>query len=58
MAVQAAQVTAQTRNEKGSRANKRLRDSGLLPGVVYGHKEAVIATLTQLPQQQPEKANG
>jgi large subunit ribosomal protein L25 len=26
----------------GSRANKRLRDSGMLPGVIYGHKEAVI----------------
>lgn len=42
MAVQAAQVAVKTRNEKGSRANKRLRDTGLLPGVVYGHKEAVI----------------
>src|ERR1041384_3947584 len=42
MAVQTAQVAAQVRNELGSRANKRLRDRGLLPGVVYGHKEAVI----------------
>ena len=42
MAVQSAQVSAQQRSEKGSRANKRLRDKGLLPGVVYGHKEAVI----------------
>jgi len=42
MAVQSAQVTAKTRNEKGGRANKRLREAGLLPGVVYGHKEAVI----------------
>jgi large subunit ribosomal protein L25 len=42
MAVQTANVTAKTRSEKGSRANKRLRDQGLLPGVVYGHKEAVI----------------
>jgi large subunit ribosomal protein L25 len=37
-----AQVTAKNRTELGSRANKRLRDSGLLPGVIYGHKEAVI----------------
>jgi large subunit ribosomal protein L25 len=43
MAVQSAQVAAKARNEKGSRANKRLRDQGLLPGVIYGHKEAVIA---------------
>ncbi len=42
MAVQSAQVAAKARNELGSRANKRLRDSGLLPGVIYGHKEAVI----------------
>jgi hypothetical protein len=28
--------------ELGSRANKRLRDAGMLPGVIYGHKEAVI----------------
>jgi large subunit ribosomal protein L25 len=42
MAAQSAQVTAKIRGELGSRANKRLRDAGLLPGVVYGHKEAVV----------------
>jgi large subunit ribosomal protein L25 len=42
MAVQSAQVTAKARPELGSRANKRLRDAGMLPGVIYGHKEAVI----------------
>jgi large subunit ribosomal protein L25 len=42
MATQTAQVTARQRNELGSRANKRLRDSGQIPGVIYGHKEAVI----------------
>lgn len=42
MAVHSAQVTAQVRRELGSRANKRLRDRGLVPGVLYGHKEAVI----------------
>src|SRR6476660_7345585 len=42
MAVQSAQITAKARNDKGSRANKRLRDTGFIPGVVYGHKEAVI----------------
>src|SRR5690349_18606116 len=39
---QTAQITARPRAELGSRANKRLRDSGLLPGVIYGHKEAVV----------------
>ncbi|HSZ55997.1 MAG TPA: 50S ribosomal protein L25 [Tepidisphaeraceae bacterium] len=42
MATQTAQVTARERKELGSRANKRLRDQGFIPGVVYGHKEAVI----------------
>ena len=42
MATQTAQVTARQRKELGSRANKRLRDSGFIPGVVYGHKESVI----------------
>lgn len=42
MATKAATVTASNRTEMGSRANKRLRDSGQLPGVVYGHKEAVV----------------
>src|SRR4029434_3593852 len=42
MATQSAQVTVKVRNELGSRANKRLRDSGQLPGVIYGHKEAVV----------------
>jgi large subunit ribosomal protein L25 len=39
---QTAQITAKARPELGSRANKRLRDSGMLPGVIYGHKEAVV----------------
>src|SRR3954468_7198597 len=39
---QTAQITAKPRNELGSRANKRLRDAGFLPGVIYGHKEAVV----------------
>jgi large subunit ribosomal protein L25 len=39
---QTAQLTAKPRPELGSRANKRLRDAGMLPGVIYGHKEAVV----------------
>ena len=42
MATQSIQVTAKPRSELGSRANKRLRTAGLLPGVVYGHKEEVV----------------
>src|SRR5687767_14421496 len=37
-----AQLSAKPRSELGSRANKRLRDSGFIPGVIYGHKEAIV----------------
>lgn len=39
---QTATIVVKNRSELGSRANKRLRDAGLLPGVVYGHGEAVV----------------
>jgi large subunit ribosomal protein L25 len=39
---QTIEVNAKTRTELGSRANKRLRDSGFIPGVIYGHKQAVL----------------
>jgi len=42
MATQSAQVSAKSRSQLGSRANKRLRDQGFVPGVIYGHKEAVV----------------
>jgi large subunit ribosomal protein L25 len=42
MASKSAQVTIEPRTALGSRANKRLRDAGKLPGVIYGHKEAVV----------------
>jgi len=42
MATQAPQIQASKRDQLSSRANKRLRDAGHLPGVVYGHKEAII----------------
>src|SRR5438132_1287301 len=40
MASQSAQLTAKVRGELGSRRNKRLRDAGFVPGVIYGHKES------------------
>ncbi len=42
MAKQSIQLKAEPRSALGSRANKRLRDQGFIPGVVYGHKEAVV----------------
>jgi large subunit ribosomal protein L25 len=48
MSTKSANVTAEARSALGSRANKRLRDTGKLPGVIYGHKQAVIPiTLTK-----------
>jgi large subunit ribosomal protein L25 len=48
MAVKSAQVSAKSRKELGTRANRRLREAGMLPGVIYGHKEAIIpVTLTK-----------
>ena len=39
---QTAQIQAQPREQLGTRANRRLRASGALPGVIYGHKEAIV----------------
>src|SRR5437868_10567921 len=39
---QTIEVIAKPRSEMGSRANKRLRDTGFIPGVIYGHKLAVL----------------
>src|SRR5437764_11822790 len=52
MATQAAQIAVKPRPEPGTRANKRLRDSGFVPGVIYGHKEAVVAVT--LPKKEVE----
>ncbi|HEY1684979.1 MAG TPA: 50S ribosomal protein L25 [Tepidisphaeraceae bacterium] len=37
-----ANLNVTNRTAMGSRANKRLRDTGLVPGVVYGHKQNVL----------------
>lgn len=42
MATKIEKVPVIKRDELGSRANKRLRDRGELPGVIYGHKESVV----------------
>jgi len=51
MAAQTVQITATPRSELGSRQNRRLRNKGLVPGVVYGHKEAVVPVT--LPKKAP-----
>lgn len=42
MAAKSIQLSAQARTALGSRANFKLRQTGAVPGVVYGHKEAVV----------------
>ncbi len=42
MSSQSAQLNVKVRGELGSRKNKKLRDAGFIPGVIYGHKEAVV----------------
>ncbi len=42
MAVQTIKLSATSRGELGSRANQRLRKTGNVPAVVYGHKAAVL----------------
>jgi large subunit ribosomal protein L25 len=40
---EAVVLTAQQRQEHGSRSARKLRQSGLIPAVIYGHKEATVA---------------
>src|SRR6266576_3648021 len=42
MATETANISVKVRSELGSRRNKRLRDAGFVPGVIYGHKEDVV----------------
>jgi large subunit ribosomal protein L25 len=42
MSSQTAQLNAKVRGELGSRKNKKLRDAGFIPGVIYGHKQDVV----------------
>lgn len=42
MATNTVKVKAQNRSQKGTRAMRRLRSEGLLPGVIYGHKQSVL----------------
>lgn len=42
MASETANITVKVRSELGSPRNKRLRDAGFVPGVIYGHKEEVV----------------
>jgi large subunit ribosomal protein L25 len=42
MATKAIQMQAQPRGELGSKKNRKLRQKGLVPGVVYGHKESIV----------------
>lgn len=41
--VQVVKVKAQSRKEQGSKASKKLRKTGMVPCVVYGHKESAVS---------------
>lgn len=43
-------IKASVRTEHGSRASRRLRDNGLVPGVIYGHKEESV--MLAIPKSQ------
>jgi large subunit ribosomal protein L25 len=47
-------LEARPRTERGTQAARRLRRQGLIPAVVYGHKEATISLI--LPLEAVEKA--
>jgi large subunit ribosomal protein L25 len=52
--MESATFTVQPRQERGSQAARRLRRQGLIPAVVYGHKEATVAF--SLPAEEFQKA--
>jgi large subunit ribosomal protein L25 len=45
---ESVQLAVKTREGAGTLTAKRLRKQGLLPGVVYGHKEATVAVALSL----------
>jgi large subunit ribosomal protein L25 len=47
-------LTTQPRDGRGKRSTRQLRTQGLIPAVVYGHKEAVLALA--LPKKEFETA--
>src|SRR5262249_42055286 len=47
-------LKSQPRKQFGSTASRKLRSQGLLPAVVYGHKEETLSIL--LPKEEVEKA--
>jgi large subunit ribosomal protein L25 len=48
------ELVAQPRSKEGSHYSRKLRRQGLVPAVVYGHKEAAVSIA--LPQTELEKA--
>jgi large subunit ribosomal protein L25 len=47
-------LVAQMREDRGTQAMRRLRKKGLIPAVVYGHKEATLSVT--LPRDEVERA--
>ena len=50
MAMQSIDLRAEKREQLGTRASRRLRRTGRLPAVVYGHQEAVLSVTLPLDE--------
>ena len=51
---ESVQLTVQARQSSGTQEARRLRRKGMLPAVIYGHKEATVSVV--LPREDFEKA--
>mgnify|MGYP000941385128 FL=1 len=38
----ATKLTVKTRQDRGTKRARRLREQGLIPGIIYGHKEEPV----------------
>lgn len=58
MAVHIIKLKAQNRTQLGTRAMKRLRTGGQMPGVIYGHKQAVLPIAVDLKEVSKQLNHG
>jgi len=58
MAVHIIKLKAQNRSQLGTRAMKRLRSQGQMPGVIYGHKQAVLPIAVDLKEVSKQLNHG
>ena len=49
----AGKLTVKRRTEQGSRECRKLREKGLVPGNIYGHKQEAIALMVPAAELEP-----